>query len=405
MKGDETYEAAAANLGRLGQLLDGSASEADQAALRERVLISSAAARPPRARWVALAAACVAAACLVAVGVLWRRPAAIEYRVTGPLVADGNWLSVPPDREAISVRFSEGTEIDLGPGSKGSVAEVTPDGARVVLGAGLLRARVVHRPHARWTVAAGPYAIEVTGTAFDVGWSAAGERLELSLHDGSVVVHGPSLGDGMRVGAGQRLVAHARTGTAEMSSLFAPEPSADPAPEPAAVPDPATPTPEPQATPRAAPSWSDLLAAGNFQGVIEAARARGIDATLSRGPLTDLAALSDAARYERDHALARRGLLAERSRFAGSADARAAAFVLGRMADDDGSSDEARRWYDAYLSESPKGAFAAEALGRKLVLLAHVGSADESRAVASEYLRRFPRGPHAAYARELLRGP
>jgi hypothetical protein len=29
--------------------------------------------------------------------------------------------------------------------------------------------------------------IEVTGTAFDVGWSTAGERLELSLHDGGVL--------------------------------------------------------------------------------------------------------------------------------------------------------------------------------------------------------------------------
>ena len=93
--------------------------------------------------------------------------------VTGPVVTGDGWLGVPADRGALSLRFSEGTEIDLGPGSKGKVAEVNPEGARVVLGTGVLHARVVHRTRTRWTVAAGPYSIEVTGTAFDVGWSAS----------------------------------------------------------------------------------------------------------------------------------------------------------------------------------------------------------------------------------------
>jgi hypothetical protein len=302
------------------------------------------------------------------------------------------------------VRFSDGTEVDLGPGSKGRVAEVTGDGARVVLGAGALQARVVHRPRAHWTVAAGPYTIEVTGTAFDVGWSEASAELDLSLHDGSVVVRGPSLPDGLRVAAGQRLFARASTGEAQLSSLFAAQPHVD---APVAVRDAGAGDGPTQAhpAPRPLPTWSEMLADGNFRGVLDAAEARGIDASFSHGSLADVVALADSARYLHERALAKRGLLAERSRFAASAEARGAAFVLGRMADDGGARDEAIRWYDTYLAESPGGPFVAEALGRKLVALVESGDTVGARSVAREYLRRFPRGAHAAYARDHVPEP
>ena len=121
---------------------------------------------------------------------------------------------------------------------------------------------------------------------------------------------------------------------------------------------------------------------------------------LSHGSLPDLVALADSARYLHERGLAQRGLLAERARFASSAEARGAAFVLGRMADDGGARADAIRWYDTYLAESPNGAFAAEALGRKLVALVGSGNLTQAHAVAAEYLRRFPHGPHAAYARD-----
>jgi TolA-binding protein len=407
---DAVARTQAASLGRLGRVLDGSVDEDQHEAGRARAgvaalaVASSAWRRRPWSRWIFVAAAACLALAAVA-GVALRKPARLEYRVTGPMVAEGEWLGAAPESEPISLRFSEGTEIELGPGSKGRVADVSADGARIVLGSGLLRARVVHRARTRWTVAAGPYAIDVTGTAFDVGWSDAGERLELSLHDGSVVVHGPSFPEGIRVAAGQRFVAHARTGGAELSSLFAPEPSAEPGPASPGPPAPAVAEAVEAAGPaRVLRSWSDRLADGDFRGVVDAAEARGVDATLGRSSLADLVALSDAARYVHDRALARRGLLAERARFPGSEPARAAAFVLGRMADDGGSRSEALRWYDAYLGESPQGPFAAEALGRKLVALVDAGSADAARATAKDYVRRFPAGAHASYARDLLRG-
>lgn len=148
-----------------------------------------------------------------------------------------------------------------------------------------------------------------------------------------------------------------------------------------------------------------MLTDGNFRGVVEAASARGIDATLNHGSLADVVALADAARYLHERAIAKRGLLAERSRFGGSAEARDAAFVLGRMADDGSARDEAIRWYDTYLAESPRGSFVAEALGRKLVALVEWGDTVRARTVAAEYLSRFPHGAHAAYAREHLPEP
>jgi hypothetical protein len=393
----------AAALGRIARVLDGSVDEDSHEAGRARVgmPLTRSARRARRIRWAVAMAACLAGAAAVAFTVT-RRPARLEYHVTGPLVAEGEWLA-PPASEPVALQFSEGTEIELGPGSKGKVDDVSADGARVVLGSGVLHARVVHRPRTHWTVAAGPYAIDVTGTAFDVGWSDAGDRLELSLHDGSVVVHGPSFPDGIRMTAGQRLVAHARTGGVEVSSLFAPAPV--PEPPSAATPAPAPPPSEVEATPsRPVRSWSDRVSDGDFRGVVDAAQVRGIDPTLARSSLADLVALSDAARYVHDRGLAKRGLLAQRSRFPSTDAAHAAAFVLARMADDGGARAEALRWYDVYLGEAQQGPFAAEALGRKLVALVDGGNAEAGRAVAREYVARFPGGAHAAYARNVLRG-
>jgi TolA-binding protein len=322
------------------------------------------------------------------------RPKRIEYNLSGSsLRIKDDWIAA--DQESGVLRFSEGTEIKLERGSKSRVTEVTPHGAHIVLKSGVLRARVVHRPKARWQVGAGPYTIDVTGTAFDVDWSMRKNRLEVRLNNGSVMVRGPALQEGIRVTSGHRLVAHAQAGTAELSSLAPTKVACDATPAPV-VKKPKTVVPS-----QPAPSWSDLLTSGNFRKVIELAKSRGINATLRRGSLSELVALSDAARYAGDRALARRALLAQRTRFSKSTEARAAAFILGRMADDQGALDEALHWYEVYLRHSPNGAFAAEALGNKLVVLMRSKDDEAARTVARLYLRRFPRGAHAAYAREV----
>jgi hypothetical protein len=404
----DSNELGAEALARVARRLEEPVDETRDKAARERFLLAlSTRSSRSALRRLLLVAAALGLAAVAAVILVRRQAAQLDYRIAGPLVTDGVWLGVAPAEGPLSLNFSDGTQIELGGGSKGQVTEVTAHGARVVLGTGVLEARVVHRPHARWAVTAGPYSIEVTGTAFDVVWSASDEELVLSLHDGSVIVHGPSLDDGLRVAAGQRLVARSTTGVAQLSSLVpamparpetvspVPNPILSAAPEPGHV----------HAASRPAATWPEMLADGNFRGVLSAADARGIDASLTRASLSDLVALSDAARYLHERSLAKRGLLAERSRFVGSDEARGAAFLLGRMADDVGARDEAIRWYDTYLTESPAGPFVAEALGRKLVALVESGDAADAHSVAREYLKRFPHGAHAAYAHDHVPEP
>jgi hypothetical protein len=146
------------------------------------------------------------------------------------------------------------------------------------------------------------------------------------------------------------------------------------------------------------------VARGDFAAVITEAEARGVDAVIDAGSLADVAALADAARYAGKDDLARRAMLAERSRFAGSSEARSAAFLLGRMVETTHPA-AAVGWYDTYLTESPDGSLAAEALGRKMVAVKASSSAAASRPIAVEYLRRYPRGAFAPAAKEILAGP
>ena len=151
-------------------------------------------------------------------------------------------------------------------------------------------------------------------------------------------------------------------------------------------------------------SWTALVERGAFEAVVTDAQRRGLDVTLTHGRAPELAALADAARYTRDDEVARRALLAERRRFPGSTLAREAAFLLGRLEERRNDSAAAIEWYRRYGLEDPDGRYVAEALGRRMVLLASESS-DEARRVAEDYLRRFPSGAYAARARAAVKAP
>ena len=97
---------------------------------------------------------------------------------------------------------------------------------------------------------------------------------------------------------------------------------------------------------------------------------------------------------------------AERRRFPASPRALDAIFLLGRV-EESGEHGTARAiaYYDEYLALVPSGAYAAEALGRKMTLANELGGPAEARPIAEEYLRRFPRGSYAGSARALRRVP
>jgi TolA-binding protein len=151
--------------------------------------------------------------------------------------------------------------------------------------------------------------------------------------------------------------------------------------------------------------WADELASGNWDRILEDVERTGLDASLSKASSEDLFALADAARYRRRPDLAMAALLAERRRFPNAPRALDALYLLGRVEESRGGPSRALAWYDEYLVRTPTGAYAAEALGRKMTVTNQVNGAAQTRPIAEEYLRRFPKGSYAGSARALLRVP
>ena len=345
-----------------------------------------------------------------------QRPA-LRYVVQGTAATSGNLLTSLPGQPA-RLQFSDDSRVDLEAATKINVDAMDVLGARVVLLDGAVDVYVKHRANTSWVFAAGPFRVKVKGTAFRLGFAADRGYLTLHMTSGLVEVLAPS-DRTIVVGAGESLELYA---SPPRQAEGAP-PVAQPAPVPAAgevVPDVGPPggkieTPRlagrrpPHASERGEPvadpgpiAWSELLASGNFSGVVADAERRGLSTVIAQSTAAELASLADSARYTKRHALAHQVLLAIRARFVGSEHARDASFFLGRLAEASSSQPGAAlAWYDTYLGEAPRGLYASEALGREMTLLAR--SAPESaRKVARSYLERFPHGSQAELARSLL---
>jgi TolA-binding protein len=358
----------------------------------------------------------------------WQRSSPAEllsYEVEGGAASqDGSLQADAASRPKL--RFSDGTEVELAEGARAHIASVTGQGARVALDRGEVHAHVVHRSGTQWLFDAGPFVVTVTGTAFALAWAPEDERLDLRLENGAVTVSGPPSGEPIAVRAGQWLTVRLRTGEvllrelgaqkgAEAAPSSAPPPSggAEPpgAPPEGEPPAGAPPEGEPPAAPRAeaaaAPKrdWAGQLAAGQLDAIVDEAQRRGLDQTLAASSSAELSALADAARYTRRGDVARRALLAQRRRFPATQRAREAAFLLGRLAEAQEGGAAALPWFETYLKEAPQGAYASEALGRKMEIVRRLHGDAQAEIVAREYLRRFPGGTYAQAARSLARTP
>jgi hypothetical protein len=149
-------------------------------------------------------------------------------------------------------------------------------------------------------------------------------------------------------------------------------------------------------------SWPARVLAGEFHSVIDEAERRGVAEVLRRESAGNVMALADAARYAGAAPLATRALLEVRARFPRSAPARRAAFLLGRMAEDqDGDLRKALEWYRTYLADARDDGFRAEALGRQMTATLRLSGTDAARPMAAEYLRRYPRGAYAEAAQAI----
>jgi hypothetical protein len=367
--------------------------------------------RPSRAR-PALYALSFAAAMAAAVLIVVRTRGGgtpLAWHVENGAASAQGYVSIPPTASSARVVFDDGSDVSLAPGSRGRVASTTPAGAEVVLEQGSARVHVQHREGARWIVDAGPFAVKVTGTEFLVAWAADAETLDVWMKTGHVEIDGPVLGSTMGLGAGQHLRARLRDKTVTIDGEPEPEETAHASNAVNPLPGDSTlvvqggdvTAPAPPATP-AGPTWSKLVASGDFARVVRDAEGEGVGHAVAARPLADLRALGDAGRYAGNPALAKRAYAAIRARFASSGDARTAAFLLGRIAEEqEHASTDALRWYDTYLAEAPGGAFAGDALGRKMVLVSKSQGRDAAKPLAARYLQRFPAGPYAAAARDL----
>lgn len=270
---------------------------------------------------------------------------------------------------------------------------------------------------------AGPFLVEVTGTEFTVFWDPMDEELALTLRRGRVLVSGPIVGERLELRPGQRLSvslprgetiineAHSAraatdlaTSAAGTATVTAPEAApgefatADPAPDP--TPDPA---PDPtRATPRTRRDWKAAMANGRWDQILSEAEHDGVATTVQVASSDELFALAHAARYRRRPEVARTALLAHRSRFPDAQRSLEALYLLGRVDESrSGGAAQAIEWYDRYLARVPAGTYAAEALGRKMILSQKLHGKATARSVAEEYLRRFPEGSYAGTARVL----
>jgi hypothetical protein len=380
-----------------------------------------------RLRWQAVSALGFAALLLVAAPAAWfavRSPGPLTFEVINGTVSEkGEIRPAIAERAGTRIRFSDGSEIALDREARAQVSDVTRVGARIVLSNGRAHTFFVPKPHARWQVAAGPYVVQVTGTIFDVQWSGDSEAFDVWLEKGSVRVSGPLIGDGIAMTHGQHLLTRVKDNKILLDSQRAdaaepPPATPDPAPAPAAEPaaahgegtgiadqqeDDVTPPSHIPArvTHPVAKSWSRRMARGDFEAVVAAAERRGIESVLAHGSHTELAALADAARYTRRSRLAGRALNAERQRFPETAEGREASFFLGNLAEDGGDRSGAVSWYGRYLREDAAGTYAAQALGRKMLIESRRASSSAG-IDAEEYLHRFPSGSYADAARLIL---
>jgi hypothetical protein len=355
----------------------------------------------------------LAAAGFVAWTVVGHLPPVLSYTVDGAAPSPGGYVRSSAVHEP-KLAFSDGTNIRMMPRTRARVLDVGRRGARLMLDDGRAHVHVAHRPGADWQVQAGKFLIHVHGTAFFVEWNASQSRLDVQMESGVVSVDGPGSGDTVVLRGGQSLSTRL-DGSRVVSTMRPAPPEREPAlPGSEAGPQAADAAPpRPAITPldahrpargAAPPSgrWSERLADGEAAAIIAEAQRRGIANVLAGASSEDLAALADAARFRKQDHLARRVLLAQRRRFPGTRRAEEASFLIGRLADGPGGrASDALAWYDGYLREAPSGSYAAEAMGRMMLVLARQHRTDEARALAGAYLRRFPQGAYARAARAL----
>jgi hypothetical protein len=333
------------------------------------------------------AAAAVLAISASAAGIMVGRSLAsspLQYSLSAGQIAEDGQLRVEASRKSV-LRFSDGSLVRFGSALHGRLVSVTHDGARLRLADGEAEVSVLSRPNSNWEFNAGPFAIFVHAASFSLCFREREQLLEVRLRSGSVSVEGPLANDGITLHAGQQLTIRKAEGEIVVRDVGTFETVSPARSQPTEL------------------TWSELLTEGRFATVLAQAEARGLEPVLSSASSADLAALADAARFSKNTIVAERALRAERARFAGSPGAFDAAFLLGQLYEAKSpASKEAEAWYETYLTEAAGGAYTAEALGHKMLVVERRRGRQGALPVAREYLDRFPEGVYANAAQAIV---
>jgi TolA-binding protein len=330
----------------------------------------------------------------------------LSYRLDNQDPPASGYIVVPQTADSL-LAFSDGSKVKMTARTRGRVVDVSNRGARVALDDGKVSADIVPGPRAQWVFEAGPFRINVHGTSFTAAWNPTEAVFEVHLSSGAISVASPVAGPEIQMRAGQSLRVSLRDQAITMGTASAPESQSATGAATASL------SGDPPETAPAAPAeparwshrgWAPALAGSKAGEIVTDAERRGLPVVLARADSDDLWALANAARYVGRYQLAGQALSAHRKRFPSSDRSRQAAFLLGRLHEEDaGGPTDALGWYDRYLVEAHDGADVSDALGRKMTLLERSDRHSEALAVARDYLRRFPRGTYAHAARALAR--
>lgn len=316
-------------------------------------------------------------------------PAPLAAHVGDRPFAAGAWLSAGAD--PLTLELAGPAQVVFTPQTAARLVRADDSEVALSLERGQLELAVTPDPQRRWSVAAGPFTVEVTGTIFTVEWQPQARTLAVAVHEGQVRVRGgPLPPEGNTVGAAQRFEIHDAAPTTTHEPELAPEPVASPT----------------SRASREEPAWRRLAVAGDHAGALAAVERAGLAAVLTRADAEDLDRLAHSARIAGRSEIARAALQTLRRRFPRDARARTAAFLLGRVAlEQDRDPGAAAEWFERYVQEQPSGPLVEEARGRILEVRREQGDPGRVQAAARAYLEHHPDGSRARLARALLDPP
>lgn len=395
--------------------------------VRERLFSPQVSVSSSKVNWILWGATgVVASAAVILLLIFWQGSETVDSDPATPTAKSlqGQWLYASESDKTVA--FSDASEILLEQGATARVLNEEGHSVHFLLEQGRAHVNVIHYEDTRWVLDVGPYKVNVIGTTFTISWAPAAQKFSLTLDEGTVEIFGPMVESGRRVSRKETFTASVLQGTVEIQSAepvklaLDTENSSDPGHS--SVADAASDVDakadrRPRINARSVKngkdlsvesadstpiSWVQLNREGQFSQVVAEAKAMGVQTALNQRDVSDVMALGDAARLQREWQLAQDAYLALRARSPQSKNAATAAFSIGKIAfDSQRNYSVASQWLETYLREQPSGRLAREALGRLMEARDKSGNSSGARSAAREYLEKYPTGPHSELARKI----